>query len=362
MKSIKLATIIGARPQFIKMKPISSYIKKHSSIEEIVIHTGQHYDRLMSEIFFKEMKIDEPQKNLSVGSASHGKQTGEMLIKIEEALFKIRPQGVLVYGDTNSTLAGALVAAKMNVPVFHVEAGLRSYNKAMPEEINRLLTDHISSLLFAPTQTAIANLKKEGLYKNTILTGDVMLDSILMFEKEIKKMSFLFEKYKITHKNYIIATLHRAENTDNKKRLLAIINILDNIARNIKLLIPLHPRTKNALKKHNITVKNIDFIEPVSYLTMLFLEKHAKWVITDSGGIQKEAFILNTPCLTLRKETEWQETLENNMNTLVDTDEMLIKEIISKTTTPSNTENTLQIYGNGKASKKIVKAIINYFE
>ena len=295
---MKIATIIGARPQFIKAAMVNKAIQKHNmegerpEIAEFIVHTGQHYDENMSTIFFRELNIPEPNLNLGVGSGHHGKQTAQMLILIEEVLLSMNPDWVLVYGDTNSTLAGALAAAKLRIPIAHVEAGLRSFNREMPEEYNRVLTDHCSDLLFCPTQTAVQNLEHEGITKGVYLVGDVMCDSVIYNIKLSEKKSRILEKLNLKSKDYVLATIHRAENTDEPKKLKSIFNALGNIAQNgWHVIVPLHPRTRKFLDKSKIyPPNNLVLIDPVSYLDMLLLEKQAKIILTDSGGVQKEAY------------------------------------------------------------------------
>jgi UDP-GlcNAc3NAcA epimerase len=355
----KIITVVGARPQFIKVAPVSRILRE--SYNEILINTGQHYDFNMSGVFFDELHIPYPDYNLEVGSHAHGKQTGIMLDKIEEILIKEKPDGVLVYGDTNSTLAGALAASKLNIPLFHIEAGLRSYNKNMPEEINRILTDHISDLLFAPTETAVRNLAQENIQTNVRLSGDVMYDAVL-FNYEIAKKMFGINKYGITPHSYYLCTIHRAENTDHPERLSAIVHSL--IGLDMSVILPLHPRTHKILKDEGLLdmisrQEHIRLIEPVSYLEMLILEMEAKGIITDSGGVQKEAYFARVPCFTLRNETEWVETVNIGWNTLVDPLCMELKSIIQQQTIPEYKEN---LYGDGSASKRIVEEIHTYFE
>lgn len=344
----KIVTIVGARPQFIKAAAVSREIRKY--FKEILVHTGQHYDRDMSQVFFDELKIPKPDYNLNIGSGSHGEQTGKMLVGIEEVLTKEKPDIVLIYGDTNSTLAGALAASKMHIPVTHVEAGLRSYNKEMPEEINRILSDHISEFLFCPTQTAVQNLKKENITKGVHNVGDVMLDAMLFNVKIAEEKSDILKRMGLSSKSYVLATIHRAENTDNRDRLKGIVNGFS--LSNQKIVLPLHPRTRKILEKQNIKLgKNIIFCDPVGYLDMLVLEKNAKIIATDSGGIQKESYFMKVPCVTLRDETEWVETLEDNNNVLVGANmERISREIQSDKTFSKNSRN---YFGTGKASKKI---------
>jgi UDP-GlcNAc3NAcA epimerase len=342
---MKIVTIIGARPQFIKAAMISRAIqgfnqavrgsRSKGRIREILVHTGQHYDYLMDRVFFEELELPKPDYYLGVGSGSHGKQTGMMLDRIEPILQKEKPDIVLVYGDTNSTLAGALAAAKMDIPVAHVEAGLRSYDRNMPEEINRVLTDHLSALLFCPTDEAVHNLSKEGIkngkgkpwVKNV---GDVMHDSILYYSKIAEqKSTILYDlglscsqsfspNSKLRTSNYYLATLHRAENTDDPKRLKSILKAFDEISKEAPVILPLHPRTKKMMQTFRLQPKNrkVKLIDPASYLDMLMLEKHARAILTDSGGVQKEAYWLRVPCITLREVTEWGYTVREGWNTV----------------------------------------------
>lgn len=331
---MKIVTIIGARPQFIKSAIVSKAIADYNAkatnndfkITEVTIHTGQHYDANMSDVFFEELEIHKPQYNLKTGSGLQGEQTGKMLAGIEKVLINENPDGVIVYGDTNSTLAGALAAAKLHMPVAHVEAGLRSDNHKMPEEINRILTDHISAILFCPTQAAVDNLKQEGLFQiNSTLkssplvfhVGDVMYDAACYYGSKAKKESRVLEFLKLKPKSFCLVTVHRAENTDNNMRLCAILDGLSMVSRHIPTVFPLHPRTRKALEKENL-MKNysslIRFIEPAKYLDMVMLEQNASVIVTDSGGVQKEAYFFKVPCVTLRDETEWTELLTAGWN------------------------------------------------
>jgi len=312
---MKIASIIGACPQFIKCAPLSREIRKKH--EEVLVHTGQHYDHEMNKIFFDELRIPEPDYHLGVGSGSHGEQTGEMIKRIEKVLMKEKPDLVLVYGDTNSTLAGALAASKLYLKVGHVEAGLRSFDRRMPEEINRLLTDHCSDLLFCPTRTSVGNLKKEGITKEVYLTGDVMVDALRGNIKIAEQESKVLDELGLKSKKYHLATVHRAENTDDFYRLRDIVDAFCEIE---DLVFPCHPRTEKMLKNFNLwekLIRKVRVIKPVGYLDMLMLEKNAKKILTDSGGVQKEAYILKVPCVTLRSTTEWVETLEDGWNVLV---------------------------------------------
>jgi UDP-GlcNAc3NAcA epimerase len=316
---MKILTVIGARPQFIKAAVVSRLLQQQSGVEEVLVHTGQHYDENMSDVFFAELGIPRPAHHLAVGSGRHGAQTGRMLEAIEEVLCAVQPDKVLVYGDTNSTLAGALAAVKLHVPVAHVEAGLRSFNRRMPEEINRIMADHVSTWLFAPTELAVRNLRHEGIADESIhLVGDVMYDAALFYgaRSSLEPLTRLGLK----SKEYILATVHRAENTDPGPRLWALLEGLCAVAAELAVVLPLHPRTRAVLQREQVLDKyarSLRLLDPVGYLDMVALEKHARVVATDSGGVQKEAFFHGVPCVTLRDETEWQELIELGWNRLV---------------------------------------------
>jgi UDP-N-acetylglucosamine 2-epimerase len=318
---MKIVSIVGARPQFIKYAPLARELKK--AHRDVLVHTGQHYDYNMNKIFFDELGIPEPDYNLGVGSGTHAYQTGEMLKGIADTLIKENPDMVMVYGDTNSTIAGALAAAKLGIKVAHVEAGLRSFDKSMPEEINRLLTDHCSDYLFCPTRTAVANLKQEGITRGVSLTGDVMVDA-LNFNKEVAERSNILDTLGLTSKRYLLVTVHRVSNTDILENLENIANALIKLGELEETIVfPVHPRTMKMLKTYALfdRLKEMAIlIEPLGYLEFLKLLNHAKRVLTDSGGIQKEAYILRVPCITLRETTEWIETVEDGWNILVGTD------------------------------------------
>ena len=347
-----IINIVGARPQFIKVKPVIEELEK-KQIEHILIHTGQHYDYTMSQIIFDDLNIPAPDCDLGIGSHTHGKQTALMLEKIEEVLLETRPKIVVVYGDTNSTLAGALAAVKLHIPVAHIEAGLRSFNRRMPEEINRVLTDHVSSLLFCPTETAIDNLKKEGIVKEVYLAGDVMYDVFLESEKLIEKRTIL-SKLNLKPKEYLLLTIHRQENTDKPEKLKSILIAASKTGKNI--VFPVHPRTKKAIQKIKLeNLENLSFIEPVGYLDMLSLEKYAAMILTDSGGVQKEAYFSEVPCITLRNETEWVETLEDGWNILAGSNkEIIVKSL--KYFSPKRPQH--KHFGDGKTAKRIVGMLI----
>lgn len=355
----KIVTVVGARPQFIKAAPVSRRLREQ--LQEVLVHTGQHYDYNMADVFFEELRIPKPNYNLGVGSGSHGQQTGEILKKLEEVLFEEKPDAVLTYGDTNSTLAAALASSKLHIPLFHIEAGLRSFNKAMPEEINRVLTDHISDLLFAPTQTAVQNLKKEGILNGVDYVGDVMFDAFL-FNLKIANEAYKINEFGLKKKEYILATIHRAENTDDPNRLKSIFESLADL--NIKVVLPLHPRTDKRIKEYGMEgllerSNTIQMIQPVSYLKMLFLQENASAVVTDSGGMQKEAYFARVPCITVRDQTEWVETVEAGWNTLFHPTRDQLQPILRKAN-PQSYVNDL--YGDGNASNKIIERILTFFK
>jgi UDP-GlcNAc3NAcA epimerase len=345
---MKIASILGARPQFIKAAPLDRELRKVH--EHVLIHTGQHYDYLMSAVFFEELGIPEPDYNLGVGSASHARQTGEMLIRIEETLDRGKPDYVLVYGDTNSTLAGALAAAKLHLPVAHVEAGLRSFNRLMPEEINRVLTDHIADLLFCPTETARHNLAREGITRHVYNVGDVMYDAVLDSIDVVERKSHILDSLSLQSGSYLLATIHRPSNTDNPQSLSNVLAAFNEIGEEI--IFPAHPRTSQAIARAGWQLSSrVKLLEPVSYLDMLSLEKNARMVLTDSGGVQKEAYFFGVPCITLREETEWVETVEAGWNTVVGASK---SKIIRAVQGFSPQGKRPEIFGDGKASRKIV--------
>ena len=356
--AMRVVTVVGARPQFIKMAPVSREFERVGG-DEIIIHTGQHYDYEMDEVFFEQLKIREPDYYLGVGSGSHGYQTGEMLKRIEEVLMREKPDLVLVYGDTNSTLAGALAAVKLHIKVAHVEAGLRSFDKRMPEEVNRVLTDHVSDYLFAPTETAVKNLYNEGIRKGVYLTGDVMYDALLYNIKIARKNSKILKELGLKPKEYLLATVHRAENTDNKENLKSIIEAF--VESEELIVFPVHPRTQKYLKAYGLmdkikTAENVILTPPVGYFDMLVLEENARKILTDSGGVQKEAYFLKVPCITLRERTEWIETIEDGWNILVGANKEKILKAIKKVE-PNGKTYTYK-FGEGKASEKIVKILV----
>jgi UDP-N-acetylglucosamine 2-epimerase (non-hydrolysing) len=355
---MKVASIVGARPNFIKLAPLSREIRKY--FDEIIIHTGQHYDYEMDRIFFEQLRIPEPDYHLGVGSGTHGYQTGEMLKRIEKVLIDEKPDLVIVYGDTNTTLAGALAAVKLNIPLAHVEAGLRCYDKKIPEEINRVLTDHCSDLLFCPTKRAVENLKREGITKGVYLTGDVMVDAIKQNITIAENVSTILNDLNVKPKDYYLVTVHRAENTDNIDKLKNIVDALCEIDNNV--VFPCHPRTEKALKKFGLWDKlkrSVNVIKPVGYLDMLVLEKNAKKIITDSGGVQKEAYIFKVPCITLRERTEWIETVEDGWNMLVGSDKGKILNAIRSF--EPNEKSYCSKFGDGNACEMIAEILIRWF-
>jgi len=357
---LKIVTVLGARPQFIKAGSVSREIlrRKNSGaeIQEVLIHTGQHFDENMSDVFFQDMGIPEPDHHLGIGGKAHGEMTGQMIEKVEALLVKENPDYVLVYGDTNSTLAGALAASKLKLNIAHVEAGLRSFNMDMPEEINRILTDRISRFLFCPTEAAVANLESEGIRNwgsdaEVVLSGDVMQDSAIYYRNLAQKPIAV-----TLSGNYNLCTVHRAENTDNPERLVNILSALNDIAGQKQVLIPIHPRTRKILEKGNFNTSNLTFTEPVGYLNMVWLIEHCDLVLTDSGGLQKEAFFFSKPCLTLRDETEWVELVDHGFNTVTGADKLKILDAYHNA--EFNQDFNINLYGAGRASEVIVSKLI----
>lgn len=359
---MKILTILGARPQFIKAGSVSREIAKHTEVVEVIVHTGQHYDSNMSDVFFEQMQIPKPDYFLGIGGKSHGAMTGQMIEKIEEVALKEKPDWIMVYGDTNSTLAGAIVASKLHIKLAHIEAGLRSFNMKMPEEVNRILTDRVSTILFCPTETAVKNLKAEGFpFKLTtnnqqLITnvGDVMQDGAMFYKH-------LAVKPKLDIKNsFILCTIHRAENTDDENRLKNIFAALDEIAKEKQVILPLHPRTKKIIEKLKLDIQNLTIIDPVGYLEMVWLIDNCSLVMTDSGGLQKEAYFFGKPCVTLRDETEWVELVECEANTLVGADKEKILEAFKNNLTFNIENSKLGLYGGGEASENIIKTLLEY--
>lgn len=346
----KIASIVGARPQFIKAASVSRTLRRVA--DEVLIHTGQHYARDMSAVFFDELHISEPDYNLGVGSGPHGWQTGQMLARIEEVLLAEKPDWVLVFGDTNSTLAGALAAVKLHIPVAHIEAGLRSFNRSMPEEHNRVLTDHTADLLFCPTQTAVDNLSHEGITCGVHLVGDVMYDALIYNMTLAGQRSDVLRRLGLLPGAYALATVHRPRNTDDLDRLRAILTALEEIGVDGRVVFPAHPRTCRAMDVLGYQSNpSLEIIEPVGYLDMLMLEKHARLILTDSGGVQKEAYLFGVPCLTLREETEWVETVDAGWNRLVGADQASIVHA-AREFCPVGSPPPL--FGDGQASERIV--------
>jgi UDP-GlcNAc3NAcA epimerase len=354
---MKIVTIVGARPQFVKAAVLSRAIGNHPDVEEILVHTGQHYDHNMSDVFFEEMEIPKPGYNLDINGMSHGAMTGQMLEKIEEVLQKEQPDWVLVYGDTNSTIAGALAAKKMHIRVAHVEAGLRSFNMQMPEEVNRILTDRISDVLFVPTQTAINNLKREGydsIDSEIILSGDVMQDASHYYAKSSADKAKLPKEKR--EGDFVLCTLHRAENTDNPERLTSIVSALNKLNEKIRVVMPIHPRTRNLVEKNQLEL-TIDLVDPVGYFDMIELLKDCELVLTDSGGLQKEAYFFEKHCVTMRDETEWVELVENGFNVLAGADADVILSSAEKMMAQSS-EFTNKLYGDSQAGEKILASLL----
>ena len=349
---IKVICIAAARPNFMKIAPLLDEFKKHKEFKPILVHTGQHYDYNMSGSFFKELNIQRPNYNLGIKAGLHGEQTGKTMIEFEKVCLKEKPQLVIVVGDVNATIACALVASKLHIKLAHIEAGLRSFNKGMPEEINRILTDHISDYLFCPTENAVKCLKKEGITKNVYNVGDLMYDLFLKNIKIAEKKSKILKILKLKPKEYYLATIHRAENTNDKKKMKEIFDAFCEIKN---IVLPCHPRTEKYLKEYKLwdkVNKNIRVIKPIGYFDMMWLLKNSKKTITDSGGLQKEAYFAKTPCLTLRDQTEWTETLDNGWNKLIKIKkERIIKDILSKI----STKTQKKYFGNGKTAKKIIK-------
>lgn len=356
---MKILTVVGARPQFIKAAVVSRAFKHlHPNVHEFLVHTGQHYDANMSDVFFKELEIPHPAHNLGIGGGTHGQNTGRMLEKLEELMLFEKPDWVLVYGDTDSTLAGALAASKLHIPIAHVEAGLRSFNRRMPEEINRILADHVSTLLFAPTQLACTNLLNEGIPREkTCTVGDVMCDAAVFYKQRARKPIW-FDALRIKDKEFVLCTIHRAENTDDHARMKGIFQGLESAG--LPVILPLHPRTRARLLQMGLVLpSNVRGVDPVGYLEMIWLEAHCGLVATDSGGVQKEAYFNEKYCVTLREETEWVELVEAGLNDVVGSDpERIASALRSNRQFTSNA----QLYGDGKAAEKVVAKILKTAE
>lgn len=358
--SVKLVTIVGARPQFIKAAAVSRVIRDQYAgrIDEVIVHTGQHFDDNMSAVFFDELDIPRPRHELGVAGGSHGAMTGRMLEGIEKVLVQERPDRVLVYGDTNSTLAGALAAVKLHIPVAHVEAGLRSFNRRMPEEVNRVVTDHLSSLLCCPTETAVENLGREGIERGVHHTGDVMYDAALFYAKRAASSDVL-ARLGLVEKGFALATCHRAENTDDPTRLGGIVAALAAIAERLPVVLPLHPRTRKQLEQFGLASQcgAVRIVDPLSFLEMVALERAARLILTDSGGVQKEAFFYGVPCLTMRDETEWVETVSAGANQLVGADRDRIVETAAEFMSRDAALAESYPYGRGNAAGQIVSLV-----
>jgi UDP-GlcNAc3NAcA epimerase len=370
---MRTLSIIGARPQFIKIAPVCRAIERHNAaggekIEDVIVHTGQHYDDAMSAIFFKELRIPLPAVNLEVGSGSHAEQSARMLMGLEKVIKEREPTVVVIYGDTNSTLAGALAAAKLCVPVAHVEAGLRSFNRRMPEEINRIVADHVSDVLYAPTQTAMVNLRNEGRADRSVFSGDVMLDAV-EFNRTLVSDSRLLRELELEPNNYVLVTVHRAENT-SLEVLRELLVTLNEVAKDYRpVIFPMHPRTKNILRTGGAslaTSSRLHVVEPIGYLENLYLIENARLVMTDSGGLQKEAFFLDTPCITLRTETEWPETVAGGGNRVVGTSRAAVLEAVDAweariaSAKVDFAAETRSWFGDGKASDRIVEHLVAF--
>jgi UDP-GlcNAc3NAcA epimerase len=351
---MKIVSVVGARPQFIKCAPVSRALRAVAT--EVLVHTGQHYNATLSDVFFRDLRLPEPDYHLGVGSGSHGWQTGEMLKHIEKVIDREKPDCVLVYGDTNSTLAGALAASKSHIPLAHVEAGLRSYNRRMPEEINRVLTDHVSRWLFCPCDNAVRNLAREGITSGVHAVGDVMYDALLEFVPAAEAHSKILQALNLRPGGYALATIHRAENADDSGRLEAIGNALGAIRDlGLPVLLPLHPRTQSRMRERRLDFDSVRVIEPVSYLDMIALEKQARVILTDSGGVQKEAFWLRVPCVTLREETEWVETIQTGRNVLAGVNHERILAAVRAAAAPSPPPPS--VYGDGHAASRIANIL-----
>ena len=339
--TVTVLTVVGARPQFIKAAAVSRAIRESGSVAEVLVHTGQHFDANMSDVFFEELDIPRPAHTLGIHGGTHGEMTARMLAELERLMLAQRPDWVLVYGDTNSTLAGALAAAKQHIPVAHVEAGLRSFNREMPEEVNRVLTDHVSSALFCPTTTAVRNLDREGIHEGVHHVGDVMFDATLHAAAAASARSDVLQALGVTPGDFSVATVHRAENTDNPERLLAVLSFLRREAASLPIVFPVHPRTRSAVQRYGLSLEGLRTCPPVGYLDMARLLSSCRTVFTDSGGLQKEAYFHRKPCVTLREETEWLETVECGWNRLWKTPEY-------------RTRVEIDEYGSGSAAAAIV--------
>ncbi|MCV2875264.1 UDP-N-acetylglucosamine 2-epimerase (non-hydrolyzing) [Rhodobacteraceae bacterium XHP0102] len=357
----KILTIVGARPQFIKAAAVSRLIRSDmaNGISEIIVHTGQHYDPNMSQVFFDELNIPKPDYNLEIASGRHGEMTGRMIDGIESTLISEKPDIVLIYGDTNSTLAGALAASKLHIPIAHIEAGLRSFNKKMPEEINRIVSDHVSTFLFCPTETAVENLRNEGITSGVHNVGDVMYDVSLYYKDKALKESTILQACKLSPKDFILATCHRAENTDSAARLEAIFKALSLLAAQMPVVVPLHPRTKKKVLEYGFEkyLETMKILDPVGFLDMIALEQSASVIVTDSGGVQKEAYFYGVPCVTVRDETEWVETVELGWNSMspAAVEDIMLK--VDRMLSQPLPRSDCKPYGNGFSAQQILSQL-----
>jgi UDP-GlcNAc3NAcA epimerase len=359
---MKIVTVVGARPQFIKAAALSRVIggQYAGQIEEVLVHTGQHYDENMSGVFFQELGIPKPRYNLEISGGHHGAMTGRMLEAVENVLLAERPDWLLIYGDTNSTLAGALAAAKLHIPLAHVEAGLRSFNMRMPEEVNRILSDRVSNLLFCPTDIAVRNLAAEGITQGVHNVGDVMYDVALFYRDKARQQSTILRRLGLAEGKFALATCHRAENTDSHARLEAILAGLAAVAENMPVVIPLHPRTRKLIEERRLSalLDSLLVVEPLSFLDMVALEQAARLILTDSGGVQKEAFFYQVPCVTIREETEWLETVESGWNRLVGADPSLISSAAKEVIEVGQDRKKVKPYGSGNAAENILTQLV----
>jgi len=353
---IRLMTVVGARPQFVKASALSRAVEGRAEVSDAIVHTGQHFDENMSRVFFTELAIPEPKVNLGISGGLHGQMTGRMLSALEEVILREQPDVVLVHGDTNSTLAGALAAVKLHVPVAHVEAGLRSFNRRMPEEINRVLADRVADLLFCPTPTAVENLRAEGVTDGVFLTGDVMYDSALHYTHLAEERSDVLARLGLAKGEFYLATIHRAENTDAPDQLRRLLAALDGAPRPVVL--PVHPRTRQVIRQEGLAVRHIRLLDPVSYLDMLRLETAARVILTDSGGVQKEAYFAAVPCITLRGETEWVELVEAGWNRVVGADPAAIASAFEWAESMDRAAAGRSLYGDGHAAERIVGILL----
>lgn len=361
---IKIVTIIGARPQFIKAAAVSRVIRNEfpESVTEVLVHTGQHFDENMSKVFFDELDIPEPKYNLEISGGQHGAMTGRMLESVEKVLLDEKPDWVLIYGDTNSTLAGALAAAKLHIPVAHVEAGLRSFNMRMPEEVNRIVSDRIATLLFCPTETAVRNLEAEGVTKGVSNVGDVMFDVALHYKEQARQQSRVLEQTGLKEKAFVLATCHRAENTDDSQRLAQIVDALGTVAKRLPVVFPIHPRTRKLIAEQGLAEElgEVRITDPIPFLDMVALEQAASLILTDSGGVQKEAYFYGVPCVTMRDETEWVETVELGWNVLVGASTARIVSAVERALAAARASDSASPYGSGDSARRIVKTLVEF--